>query len=106
MMMKQAKVVSVRRIDVEDAEPHARETSLLRRYPQIAEEDRRELLRFVRKASPADLRKAFLSRGLEGKLIRFRTDHKDQLRSGFAAFTPYILGLMLAIMLLSSFLEM
>ena len=67
----------------------------LRRYPKVGEAERRVLLAFVRRASRTELRDAVLRRGLEGRLIAFRADHRRELRSFWQAWSPWIFALLL-----------
>jgi hypothetical protein len=106
--MKLANVLSVR--DLGPLNQHAATeagavaddgfSAILKRYPDVHERERRELLEFVRKATRPQIRVAFLSRGLEPRLIAFRKDHARELRQGWAAWMPFIVGLMLLATLL------
>ena len=97
--MKIAKVVSVR--DVGPLKPpvapcgDAGIADCLRRYPHIPDEDRRRLLRFVRRASREQIRDSVLRQGLEPRLIAFRKDHRRELRSGWSALAPWVFALLL-----------
>jgi hypothetical protein len=104
MAMKQARVASVRDLGplrstgAPDQENDL--ADILRRYPAVPEAERRQLLYFVKTASPPQLRETFLSRGLEGRLLAFRKAHAAQLRRGPAAWTPLLAALLAAATLL------
>ncbi len=103
-VMKIAKVTSVRDLGPlrgSDARPEEDgPEGLLSRYPALDEKEQRELLRFVKAATPQQIRQTFLSKGLEGRLIAFRKAHADELRSGWAAWTPVLFAMLLVATLL------
>ena len=100
--MKMAKVVSVRDRGPLTSDPNPCMeagtgddfASALRRYPDISEQERRALLRFLRRASRTQIRDAVLRRGLEGRMIAFRKSHKAQLRRGWWTWAPFIFALL------------
>ena len=91
--MKRAAISAVR----ESGPPggHEAVADSLRRYPKIGAAERRLLLAFVRRASRTELRDAILRRGLEGRLIAFRADHRRELQGGWRAWSPWIFALLL-----------
>ena len=101
--MKQAKVVSVEFRDAPasaDAAPHEPSKAsfaadALRRYPRISDQERRRLVRFLRRASRTEIRDSILRKGLEPRLIGFRKDHKAELRSRWTALAPALFALLL-----------
>ena len=97
--MKTANVVSVR-----DAGPLAgsnpstpqaapvsisRMSDALRRYPQISEEERRQLIQFLKHGAQEDIVQATYVVGLEPRLIVFQRDHPEHFPRGLKAWGPF-----------------
>jgi hypothetical protein len=97
--MKIANVVSVR-----DAGPLAgsnpqapqaapisvsRMSDALRRYPEISEEERQQLIQFLKHGAQEDIVQATYVVGLEPRLIVFQRDHPEHFPRGLKAWGPF-----------------
>lgn len=100
--MKTANVASVRDLGPLDrneaaADPPAalasvpRMSDILRRYPDVGEEERQALIHFLKNGSQEDIAQAAYVDGLEPRLIAFRKDHPEHFPAGLKAWGPLAL---------------
>jgi len=98
--MKTANVVSVRDSGplngtnppaTQAAPSIARMSDALRRYPEISEEERQQLIRFLKHGAQEDIVQATYVLGLEPRLIAFQKDHPKDFPGGLKAWTPFAL---------------
>ena len=61
----------------------------LRRYPQISEEERQQLIQFLKHGAPEDIVQATYAVGLEPRLILFQRDHPEHFPRGLKAWGPF-----------------
>ena len=69
----------------------SRMSDLLRRYPSIADEERLQLLEFLKSGDPDDIVHATYAVGLEPRLIAFRKDHPGHFPSSLRTWGPLAL---------------
>ena len=74
-----------------------RMTTLLRRYPEIAEEERLELLEFLTNGSQEEIVQVAHLQGIEPRFLQFRSDHPKEFRTGFRGWLPMILFIVVAV---------
>ncbi len=74
-----------------------RMTTLLRRYPEIAEEERAELLAFLTSGSPEEIVQVAHLQGLEPRFLQFRSDHPKDFRTGLRGWLPMIAFILVAL---------
>ena len=74
-----------------------RMTTLLRRYPQIEEEERVELLNFLTNGSPEEIVQVAHLQGLEPRFEQFRADHPKKFRTGLRGWLPMIIFILVAV---------
>jgi hypothetical protein len=72
---------------------------LLRRYPNIAEAERLDLVDFLKRGHPDIVAMASYGAGLEPRVIAVKRDHPEHFSSGARALLPW-LGLLLVVPLL------
>ncbi len=70
---------------------------LLRRYPEIAEEERLELLEFLTNGSQEEIVQVAHLQGIEPRFLQFRSDHPKEFRTGFRGWLPMILFIVVAV---------
>jgi hypothetical protein len=75
-------------------------SDLLRRYPEIQDGERLELIEFLKHGHPDELVKATYSVGLEPRVIAVRKDHPEHFRSGWRALLPWLALLMVPVLLM------
>ena len=75
----------------------ARMSDLLRRYPSITEEERKQLLHFLTRGAQEDIVRATFAAGLEPRLIAFRKDHPEHF-PGLRSWLP--LGLLILLVVI------
>ena len=76
-----------------------RMTDLLRRYPNIQESERLEIIDFLKHGHPDEIAKATYLEGTEPRVIAFKKDHPEHFRSGLKMWLPWILILVAALLL-------
>ena len=69
----------------------SRMSDLLRRYPAIADEERLQLIDFVKNGHPDDIVQATYAVGLEPRLIALRKDHPEHFPSSLRTWGPLAL---------------
>lgn len=74
-----------------------RMTTLLRRYPEIAEAERAELLAFLTNGSQEEIVQVAHLQGLEPRFLQFRSDHPKQFRTGLRGWLPMIAFIVIAL---------
>lgn len=74
-----------------------RMTTLLRRYPEISEEERLELLAFLTNGPPEEIVQVAHLQGLEPRFLQFRGDHPKDFRTGFRGWLPMIAFILVAL---------
>lgn len=74
-------------------------SELLRRHPNIADQDRLNLIEFLKTGHPDDLVKATYGAGLEARVIAFKKDHPEHFRVNLLPW----LGLAVAVLILLYF---
>ena len=95
--MKIANVVSVQSRGISGTSAQGagsrldRMSNLLRRYPDIEDQERRELLAFLTGGPPEEVVEVSRLRGLEQSYRRFRADHPREFSSDLRAWLPMIL---------------
>jgi len=97
--MKIANVVSVRDAGpLAETNPQANKTApisvprmsdALRRYPEISEEERQQLIQFLKHGAQEDIVQATYVVGLEPRLIAFQRDHPEHFPRGLKAWGPF-----------------
>lgn len=75
-------------------------SQLLRRYPDLSEEERRELIRFIKEGSPDDVARLTFGSGLEDRITAFKKDHPRDFATGAKVLLPLLLFLLGATVLL------
>jgi hypothetical protein len=71
-------------------------SELLRRYPNIAEDERQQLLRFLTQGAQEDIVRATYVAGLEPRLIAFRKDHPEHF-PGLRSWVPLALIILVTV---------
>ena len=71
-----------------------RMTDLLRRHPQIDEEERLALIAFLKHGHPDALARAVYEHDLEARAVAFKKANPEHFATGFRAWLPW-LGLLL-----------
>ncbi len=74
-----------------------RMTTLLRRYPQIEEEERLELLEFLTNGPQEEIVQVAHLQGIEPRFLQFRSDHPKEFRTGLRGWLPMIIFILVAI---------
>lgn len=74
-----------------------RMTTLLRRYPEIEEDERAELLAFLTNGSPEEIVQVAHLQGLEPRFLQFRADHPKEFRTGLRGWLPMIAFVLIAL---------
>ena len=72
-------------------------SDLLRRYPNIAEDERQQLLRFLTQGAQEDIVRATYVAGLEPRLIAFRKDHPEHF-PGLRSWVPFALIILITVL--------
>ena len=80
-----------------DRTPVARMSDALRRYPNIAEEERQQLLEFLKHGAQEDIVRATYVAGLEPRLIAFRKDHREHFPT-FRSWIPFALIIVVTVL--------
>ncbi len=75
----------------------AQMSDALRRYPNIAEEERERLLHFLKHGAQEDIVRATYVAGLEPRLIAFRKDHPEHF-PGVKSWVPLALIILVTIL--------
>jgi len=78
----------------------SRMSDLLRRYPNIADEERLQLIEFLKNGHPDDIVQATYAVGLEPRLIALRKDHPGHFPSGLRTWGPLAMLVILPIIAL------
>lgn len=65
-------------------------SELLRRYPNINDADRLELVEFLKKGHPDVIAMATYGAGLEPRVVAVKRDHPEHFPSGFRAWLPWL----------------
>ena len=76
-------------------------TDALRRYPNINDAERKELLDFLHEGPREEVVKATHVEGLEPRLIAFRRDHPEHFPGGFRSMLPLLLLLVVPLVALA-----
>ncbi len=74
-----------------------RMTALLRRYPNIEDGERQELLTFLTQGPPDEVVRVTHLEGVEPSVRAFRADHPREFRSGWRGWLPMILFVAIAV---------
>ena len=74
----------------------ARMSDALRRYPNIPEEERLQLLDFLKHGGPEEIVAATYGAGLEPRLIAFRKDHAEHV-PGWRSWVPLALIILVTV---------
>ncbi len=90
--------------------PEARTSSiermpeLLSKYPAIADEERLELIEFLKEGHPDELAKVVYGKNLGSKAVQVKKDHPDHFGRGLRGWLPLLIILALsgAVFLLGS----
>ncbi|MGQ0588858.1 MAG: hypothetical protein ACT4N8_04905, partial [Sphingosinicella sp.] len=65
-------------------------TDLLRRHPQIEEEERLELIAFLKRGHPDELARAVYEHDLEARAVAFKKANPAHFATGFRAWLPWL----------------
>ncbi len=76
-----------------------RMSELLRRYPNIQDGERLELVDFLKKGHPDSIALATYGAGLETRVIAVKRDHPEHFPSGIRALLPWLVLLMVPLLL-------
>jgi len=74
--------------DSHSAEQQA--TDLLRRHPQIDEEERRALIDFLKRGHPDALARAIYGQGLQAQAVAFKKANPEHFATGYRAWLPWL----------------
>jgi len=104
--MKIANVVSVQSRgtpvtstqDVRAGSRADRMSNLLRRYPEIEDQERQELLNFLTRGPQEEIVDVTRLQGLEPRYEAFRKDHPREFSSGLRGWLPMILLIAVALL--------
>ena len=80
--------------------PAERMSELLRRYPNIPDEERLALVDFLKSGHPDELAKATYGNGLEPRAIAVKKDHPEHFRVGWRGWLPWIAAGIVMLLLL------
>ena len=69
----------------------------LRRYPNIPDEERLQLLEFLKRGAQEDIVRATYVAGLEPRLIAFRKDHPEHF-PGLRSWVPFALIILITVL--------
>ena len=72
-------------------------SDLLRRYPNIAEDERQQLLRFLTQGAQEEIVRATYVAGLGPRLIAFRKDHPEHF-PGVRSWAPLALLILVTVL--------
>ena len=72
-------------------------SGLLRRYPRIADPERRQLLAFLTSGPPEEVVQVVHLQGLESQVRAFRADHPREFRTGVRGWLPMIIFVLIAL---------
>ncbi len=75
----------------------AQMSDFLRRYPNIAEEERQHLLRFLTTGEQENIVRATYGAGLEPRLMAFRKDHPEEF-PGLRGWLPLLILLLVTVL--------
>ena len=94
--MKQANATVLRTGPLVDPEatPSASTAAMseaLRRYPDIDDELRLQLIHFLNHGHPDEIARVTYGNGLEPRLVAFKKDHPEHFKAGFKAWLPLLL---------------
>lgn len=74
---------------------HDRMSELLRNYPKIGDQDRTELVEFLKDGHPDSLAKAVYGRNLSPKAVQVKKDHPQHFGRGLRGWVPALIMLIL-----------
>jgi hypothetical protein len=75
-------------------------SDLLRRYPQIDDGERLELVQFLKSGHPDELARATFGAGLAPRAAAVKKDHPQHFRTGLRAVLPWLSILAFAMLFL------
>ena len=104
--MKQANATVLRTGPLVDSEAKtevaapAAMSEALRRYPNIDDALRLQLIHFLNNGHPDEIARATYGAGLEPRLAQFKKDHPDHFKGGFKAWLPLLLFLLVPLLVI------
>lgn len=102
--MKQANATVLRTGPlVDEAKPAVAPAAMseaLRRYPDIDDELRLQLIHFLNNGHPDEIARATYGAGLDAQLAAFKKDHPEQFKGGLKAWLPLILFVVVTLLVI------